>query len=139
MYLHILRELGQDDHGNRQVALYHRNTSEHRKQEILADLQLALDSPEKKLLCVVATVSLGIYRGISHSFVTSVYFQGVGVDIRVHHAVVFGLSENAESLLQEGGRPMRGSSLETKNQQGLAFFFHKGNLGKIASLSSLYC
>ena len=56
--------------------------------------------------------------------------EGVGVDIRVNHAVVFGLSETPESLLQEGGRPMRGSLNETQNKQGFAFFFHKGNLGK---------
>ena len=57
------------------------------------------------------------------------FFTGVGVDIRVNHAVIFGLSETAENLLQEGGRPMRGSSIETAGQQGFAFFFHKGVLG----------
>ena len=59
VYLHLLRELGQDDNGNRQVAFYHRNTSEKRKQEILADLQLPFNSADKKMTCVVATVSLG--------------------------------------------------------------------------------
>ena len=70
-------------------------------------------------------------------------FLGVGVDIRVHHAIIFGLSENAESLLQEGGRPMRGGPLETQNQHGLAFFFHKGSLGKVSVVDALnhssYC
>ena len=62
MYLHLLRELGQDDCGNRQVAFYHRNTSEKRKRDILADLQLPFNSKDKKLTCVVATVSLGKVR-----------------------------------------------------------------------------
>ena len=53
----------------------------------------------------------------------------MGVDIRVDHAVVFGLAETAESLLQEGGQPMRGSFQETKGRRGLTLFFHKGNLG----------
>ena len=55
---------------------------------------------------------------------------GVGVDIRVHNAVMFGLAETAENLLQEGGRAMRGSSHETDGKHGYAFFFHKGHLGK---------
>ena len=42
------------------MAFYHRNTSDSRKQEILTDLQLPLGSSGKTLLCVVATVSLGI-------------------------------------------------------------------------------
>ena len=41
------------------MAFYHRNTSEKRKEEILADLKLPLNCPGKKLLAVVATVSLG--------------------------------------------------------------------------------
>ena len=53
------------------------------------------------------------------------------MDIKVDAAVIFGLSETAENLLQEGGRPMRGSSQETGGKQGYAFFFHKGNLGKV--------
>ena len=44
---------------------------------------------------------------------------------------MFGLSENAENFLQEGGRPMRGHESETKGAQGYAFFFHKGSLGKM--------
>ena len=60
-------------------------------------------------------------------------FTGVGVDIRVDHAIIFGLSETAENLIQEGGRPMRGASQETAGRQGFAFFFHKGVLGKITS------
>ena len=56
-------------------------------------------------------------------------FLGVGVDIRVHTAVMFGLSENAENFVQEGGRAMRGSDIETQGKQGLAFYFQKGSLG----------
>ena len=48
----------------------------------------------------------------------------------MNHAVVFGLSETPENILQEGGRPMRGSIKETGGKQGYAFFFHKGALGK---------
>ena len=55
---------------------------------------------------------------------------GVGVDLRVDNAVMFGLSETAENLLQEGGRAMRGSSQETAGKHGFAFFFQKGHLGK---------
>ena len=76
-------------------------------------MQLPLGSVHKKLLCVVATVSLG-----------------VGVDIRVDNAVVFGLADTAENLIQEGGREMRGSCEETSGKHGYAYFFHKGRLGK---------
>ena len=62
-------------------------------------------------------------------FNNSYPLKGVGVDIKVHNAVIFGLSETAENLLQEGGRPMRGSAAETNGKRGLAFFFHKGVLG----------
>ena len=58
-------------------------------------------------------------------------FQGVGVDIRVDEAVIFGLPETIENLLQEGGRPMRGSDKETDGKHGFAFFFHKGQLGEL--------
>ena len=51
------------------------------------------------------------------------------MDIKIDNAVIFGLSETAENLLQEGGRPMRGSYQETQGKQGFAFFFHKGSLG----------
>ena len=54
---------------------------------------------------------------------------GVGVDIKVHNAIIFGLSDNAENLVQEGGRPMRGSASNTDGKRGFAFFFHKGALG----------
>ena len=108
MFLHLLKEVGQDGNGIRQVALYHRNTSDQRKREILLDLQLPLGSPDKKLICVVATVSLGKINSFVIFVIVIHNFQGVGVDVRVHHAVIFGLSENAESLLQEGGRPIRG-------------------------------
>ena len=42
---------------------------------------------------------------------------------------MFGLSENAENFVQEGGRAMRGSDIETQGKQGLAFYFQKGSLG----------
>ena len=61
-------------------------------------------------------------------------YTGVGVDLRVDNAVIFGLPDTAENLLQEGGRPMRGSPLETQGKHGFSFFFHKGNLGKIKTL-----
>ena len=56
-----MRQLGVSKDGHRQVAFYHRNTSDQRKAEILSDLKLPLDSPVKNLLAVVATVSLGMY------------------------------------------------------------------------------
>ena len=112
MYLHLLRYLNPTVDGERRVAFYHRNTSENRKQEILNDLKLPLACEEKKLLAVVATVSLG-----------------VGVDIRVKNSVNFGLAATMEDLLQEGGRVMRGSSSETEGRQGYSFFLHKGTLG----------
>ena len=76
-------------------------------------MQLPLGSADKHLICVVATVSLG-----------------VGVDIRVDNAIMFGLADTAENLLQEGGRAMRGSYQETEGKHGYAFFFQKGHLGK---------
>ena len=39
---------------------------------------------------------------------------------------MFGMSSNAENLVQEAGRPMRGSSDETRGKHGYAFVFHKG-------------
>ena len=114
------------------MAFYHRNSSEARKKEILEDLQLPLGSTEKKLLCVVATVSLGISIITMFAYHEIVSYEGVGVDIKINNAVIFGLSETAENLLQEGGRPMRGSSQETGGKRGYAFFFHKGNLGKVS-------
>ena len=54
----------------------------------------------------------------------------MGVDIRVTNSVIFGLAASMEDLLQEGGRVMRGSPLETGGQHGLSFFFHKGAIGK---------
>ena len=95
------------------MAFYHRNSNDKRKQEIIRDLQLPLNSRDKQLICVVATVSLG-----------------VGVDIRVDNAVMFGLAETAENLIQEGGRAMRGSNQETSGRHGFAFFFQKGHLGR---------
>ena len=59
MFLHLVRELAtQED--ERRVAFYHSNSSEDRKAAILKDLQLPLGSEKKRLICVVATVSLGI-------------------------------------------------------------------------------
>ena len=112
----------------RRVAFFHSHASDKRKSEILHDLQLPLESEEKKIICVVSTVSLGriLLPQLPEVIKKSI---GVGVDIRVDNAVMFGLSENAENFLQEGGRPMRGSNLETKGKQGYAFFFHKGILG----------
>ena len=107
-----MKELNEETDSRRRVAFFHRNTSDKRKQVILADLQLPLGSMEKQLTCVVATVSLG-----------------VGVDIRVDNAVMFGLASTAENLLQEGGRAMRGSHQETSGMHGYAFFFQKGHLG----------
>ena len=49
----------ENENTSRRVGFYHRNSSESRKMEILKDLQLPLGSPDKTLLCVVATVSLG--------------------------------------------------------------------------------
>ena len=56
-----MRQLGISKDGHRQVAFYHRNSSDQRKAEILSDLKLPLDSPVKNLLALVATVSLGMY------------------------------------------------------------------------------
>ena len=60
IYLHLLRELAAADDADRRVAFFHRNSSEDRKQAILSDLQLPLGSENKRIICVVATVSLGI-------------------------------------------------------------------------------
>ena len=59
IFLHLLKQLGASSDGNRKVAFFHRNTTERRKSEILKDLKLPLDSPNKRFLAVVATVSLG--------------------------------------------------------------------------------
>ena len=59
IYLSILKSLNDPCEEGRSVGFYHRNTSLARKQEILEDLKLPITSQEKKLLCVVATVSLG--------------------------------------------------------------------------------
>ena len=59
IYLHLVQKLDQHVGASRKVAFYHRNTSESRKQSILKDLQLPLGAVEKKIVCVVATVSLG--------------------------------------------------------------------------------
>ena len=57
--MHILKTLKKPGNDDRLVALYHRNSSEERKEEILHDLKIPLDSNDKKLQCVVSTVSLG--------------------------------------------------------------------------------
>ena len=129
VFLHLVRELAVPEK-ERRVAFFHSNTSEARKEAILRDLQLPLGSQDKRLVCVVATVSLGNTSMNTHPRKQFI-FVGVGVDIRVDHAVIFGLSETAENLLQEGGRPMRGSCQETAGKHGYAFIFHKGVLGKL--------
>ena len=58
---------------------------------------------------------------------THAYYTGVGVDIRVDHAVIFGLADTPENILQEGGRPKRGVG---DGSHGFAFFYHKGVTGK---------
>ena len=60
MYLHILKHLNDSRNENRSIAFYHRNSSKQRKEAILADLKLPLNSPGKVIQCVVATVSLGM-------------------------------------------------------------------------------
>ena len=62
VFLHILRELDDFASEVRRVAFYHSHTSESRKAEILKDLQLPLTSQQKKILCIVSTVSLGITK-----------------------------------------------------------------------------
>ena len=59
IYLHLRRNIQELDQDSYPVAFYHRNTSDKRKEEILKDLQLPLGHPDKMLLVVVATVSLG--------------------------------------------------------------------------------
>ena len=128
IYLHLLRELGNEGESERKVAFYHRNSSDDRKQAILRDLQLPLGSQEKHIICVVATVSLGIIDSVKKLIINKI-MAGVGVDVKVDNAVIFGLPESVENLLQEGGRPMRGGNEETKGRHGYAFFYHKGHLG----------
>ena len=60
IYLHILKCLQALNLDHRPVGFFHRNTSDVRKRQILADLKLPINSSEKKLICVVATVSLGM-------------------------------------------------------------------------------
>ena len=62
IYLHLLRELATGDEARKQIAFFHRNSSEARKRAILCDLQLPLGSPDKHIRCVVATVSLGMFE-----------------------------------------------------------------------------
>ena len=86
VYFHLLRALGSSPNC-KSVALYHRSVSEKRKQEILSDLSLSMQSPQKKLKAVVATISLG-----------------VGVDIRVKNVVCLGHGSTPENMIQEAGR-----------------------------------
>ena len=51
------------------------------------------------------------------------------MDIRVSSSISFGLAASMEDLLQEGGRVMRGSSVETEGKQGFSYFIQKGALG----------
>ena len=62
VYLNILKALLDPSKESRPVGFYHRNTSDDRKEEILNDLKLPLNSVDKKLQCVVATVSLGKFQ-----------------------------------------------------------------------------
>ena len=57
--MHLRRNVQNSEEDVIPVAFYHRNTSTARKLEILTDLKLPLTDPDKKLLVVVATVSLG--------------------------------------------------------------------------------
>ena len=118
------------------VGFYHRNTSQQRKEEILGDLKLPINSPSKQLQCVIATVSLGKKIYPSFNPLTQMIHPGVGVDIRVDNTVVIGLSETMEDLLQEGGRSMRGGLQETQGRRGYSFFLHKGSLGRRVKTSS---
>ena len=43
-----------------------------------------------------------------------------------------------EDLLQEGGRVMRGSSLETEGKHGYSFVFHKGAVGTYIKKLNLF-
>ena len=57
VFLFLLKQLSEPGHRN--VAFYHRNSSDLRKEMILKDLKLPLNSAEKQLVAVVAPVSLG--------------------------------------------------------------------------------
>ena len=59
IYLHLLKYFQDPSSGVRNVAFFHRNTSDKRKEFILDDLKQPLGSQEKTLQCVVSTVSLG--------------------------------------------------------------------------------
>ena len=61
VYLHLLKSLQDMSGGFRKVGFFHRNTTESRKKDILEDLKLPLASSQKRLICVVATVSLGTH------------------------------------------------------------------------------
>jgi hypothetical protein len=122
IYFHLLKRLGLNADGKKTVAFYQRNSSQKRKLEILQDLRLPLNHPEKKLLATVATVSLS-----------------VGVDIRVKNVVCFGLGSTPEEIVQESGRCMRGNKDETANLHGLAFFFQKGHAAAIHCPPSSEC
>ena len=121
VYFHLLKKLG-CSLDSKVVALYHRSVSEKRRQEILSDLSLPIQSPEKKLKAVVATISLG-----------------VGVDVRVKNVVCLGLGSTPENIIQEAGRCLRGNQEELKGLRGLAFFFHKGSVAAIHCPPSSDC
>ena len=78
------------------------------------------------VIALLSETSIYIFQPIQLNH----HFQGVGVDLRVDHAVIFGLADTLENLLQEGGRPKRGYHVNASINQGYAFFFHKGVLGK---------
>ena len=114
IFFYLLKMLGTTT-AEKKVAFYHRNSSEKRRKEIMHDLSLPLDDPDKKLRAIVATISLG-----------------VGVDVRVKNVVCMGLAANPENLIQEAGRCVRGSQQQAPNaEKGLAFFFQKGAVAAI--------
>ena len=61
IYLHLLKEFNDFSSKKRRIVLYHSNSSESRKEEILSDLQKPLGHPDKHIICVISTVSLGKY------------------------------------------------------------------------------
>ena len=120
IYFYLLSTLGcSSDH--KSVAFYHRSSSDRRREEILRDLALPLDHPDKSYRAVVATISLG-----------------VGVDIRVTNVVCLGLGCTPESLVQEAGRAMRGKRRED-DKVGQAFFLQKGSVAAVHCPSDSDC
>ena len=90
VFLTLLKKLGMSLAGHRKVAFFHRNTTESRKAEILDDLRLPLNDPKKKLVAVVATVSLGKYNmkyalsGVDCHLYTCCYYRIVEASLEIH-------------------------------------------------------